>query len=362
MKRQWIAAGVVAGLLAGTIILSRAPAAAPPAAEAAVGSGTDAAAVRALEARLAALPSGPTSAGSVRAAKGTVVAQGKWGAAPGEFGRDEPTEANPEGPMAVTSGANGEVAVLDQLNRRVQRYRDGRLVGSLALQSDTGHDLALAPKGRIAVLDRLADRNVQLYDKDGKLLSSVPIEGKGLRDPGEATGLFADDSGIYVERDNASLVRVADADGNPDAARPELLGRPSLDGRALLQAEIVDHQGGIVLVRATDRATNRLAWVRRLPAGAPILELLLVDSDTSGDVYVAVSTGWESPADPSALTGEHIVALRLSATGAPKGMLTLPPLTSTDEVLRPLSVAAAGVIDMMSGSAGGLSVTRYRFD
>jgi hypothetical protein len=55
------------------------------------------------------------------------------------------------------------------------------------------------------------------------------------------------------------------------------------------------------------------------------------------------------------------VVVRLDETGAPTGLLSLPPLTSGDESFRPIAVDGDGTILVMTGDDSGLTVTRYRF-
>lgn len=291
-------------------------------------------------------------------AAGRVIVQGGWGAEAGQFGRRRDAESNPEAPMALAA-QKGEVAVVDQINRRVQRFKDGKLAATIPFGGDTVQDMALAPGGRTVLLDRLADGTVQVYGADGKLENQVPIVGKGIDEGGDVTGVFADDSGIYVERQHGSVVRVADATGKSDADRPELLGRPSRDGRFLLQAELAGPDQ--LLVRATDRSSGELAWVQTLQTDAPILHIVMLDSDRSGNVYAAAEVGRESAAPPYELTGVHIVALRLASNGAPRGQLSLPGLSAADETFRPLTVDDDGVLYLMLAQDGGLQVLRFTF-
>jgi hypothetical protein len=291
-------------------------------------------------------------------AAGRLIVQGGWGGEPGQFGRRRDAESNPEGPMALAA-QKGEVAVVDQINRRVQRFKDGKLAATIPFGGDTVQDLALAPGGRTVLLDRLADQAVQVYGPDGKLENQVPIVGKGIEEGGDVTGVFADDGGIYVERQHGSIVRVADASGKSDADRPELLGRPSRDGRYLLQVEMGNRDQ--LLVRATDRTTGELAWVQTVQTDAPILHVVMLDSDRSGNIYVAAEVGRESPEPPYGLADVHITALRLGPSGTPRGQLSLPGLTAADETFRPLTVDDDGVLYLMLAQDGGLSVLRFTF-
>src|SRR5262249_3743257 len=190
-------------------------------------------------------------------ASGTVVIKGGYGSEPGQSGRRREQEWNPEAPMAVAAGANGQLAVVDQVNRRILRYKDGKLVGTIAIGGDTVQDIAFGKDGKLLVLDRLVDGNVQGYGADGKLVDELASGGQGVPEGGRVTGLFSDDDGIYVERDHEAVVRIADKSGRADPNRPELVGRPSRDGRLLLAAEIADGGNGDVAVSAVDRASGQ---------------------------------------------------------------------------------------------------------
>src|SRR5262249_14147853 len=156
------------------------------------------------------------------------------------------------------------VAIVDQVNRRVQRFQGGRPVATLDVGGDTVQDLVLAAGGRTVLLDRLADRNLQVYSASGRLENEMALEGPGVPEGGGVTGVFADDQGIYVEREHAALVRVAARAGHTDRQRIELPGRPTRDGRLLVSAAIVDRAAGVVMVRAFDRATLAPAWQQQV--------------------------------------------------------------------------------------------------
>jgi hypothetical protein len=202
---------------------------------------------------------------------------------------------------------------------------------------------------------------VQVWGADGKLANEVPLVGKGITEGGATTGVFADEQGIYVEREHGAVVRVAGADGTSDPERPELAGRPSRDGRLLLRAAIADRAAGTFVVQAFDRASGAAAWTRTLSVGAPILHLLLLDSDRRGLIYAAAATGRESTEPPYPILDETITVARLDEQGAPRGTLVLPPLPAADETFRPLCVDDDGAIYEMVPTADALEVVRYSF-
>jgi hypothetical protein len=361
-RRLGVVAVLLLGVTAALFWLRKSPAdrgaaQAPNGAVSATATGTSSA--------TAAAPAdtGPAAAPSTKSARGeaVVVVKGTWGSAPGQFGRRREAESNPEAPMALAAGAPGELLVLDQVNRRVERYRDGRRIGSLATGGDTLQDLAVGPEGRVALLDRFVDKSVQVYGPDGKLQNEVTLTGPGVPEPGLVTGVFADPDGFYVEREHGTVVRVADGSGASTGERTELPGRPSRDGRLILAAALLDRAAGTVRVRAFHRATLQPAWERALQLEAPVLHILLLDSDRAGRVYLAAAIGHEDPNPPYKLLDESITAVRLDSGGSERGRLRLPPLPDADETLRPLAVDDGGDLFVMAPTPQGLEIRRYGF-
>ncbi len=294
--------------------------------------------------------------------KGELVIHGKWGSGPGEFGHRDAKESNPEAPMAIAAGPSGQLAIVDQVNGRVQRFDHGKPAGTISLGGETAQDLTFGADGRTIVLDRLGDRNVQVYDRDGKLVNEASFVGREISEGGNATGVFTDEAGaIYVEREHGNLYRVADAGGRTDPSHAELPGRPTRDGRQLIAAALGDQAAGTVVVNAFDRGSGSPIWSATVPVGAPIQSLLLLDSDAAGSIYVAASTGQESPSPPFQIVDEAVVVMRLDPSGTPNGRLVLPPLAQVAETFRPLSVDDSGAVYEMVAGPNGLDVMRFAF-
>lgn len=359
-RRLGVAAVLLLGVTATLFWLRRAPTHRGTTADVAAPA-TAAAPAPAVTAAPAAASAPPNAAVPVERARGEVVVRGAWGSAPGQFGRRREAESSPEGPMALWAGAPGELLVLDQTNRRVERYRDGRRVGGLATGGDTMQDLAVGPEGRVALLDRFVDKDVQVYGPDGKLQNEVTLAGTGVPEPGLVTGVFADADGFYVEREHGAVVRIADGSGASLSERQELPGRPSRDGRLILAAALLDRTAGTVRVRAFQRATLQPLWERAVQLEAPVLHILLLDSDRAGRVYVAAAIGHEDPNPPYKLLDESITAVRLDSGGSERGRLRLPPLPDADESLRPLTIDDSGDLFVMAPTPQGLEIRRYGF-
>jgi hypothetical protein len=296
-----------------------------------------------------------------RPAAGRLVIQGAWGAGPGQFGRKPAQESNPEAPMSLRVDRSGKIHVLDQVNRRVQRFGpDGRHLGSQSIDRDTFQDLLVDDDGRTLLLDRLAEPGIEVLGPDGRSEGRLAVVGGAVSEGGGITGLFSDDNGTYVEVGHDDLVRVADSGGKPTSLNETIPGRPSRDGKLYLKAGIISKAEGRVYVQAHHQ-DGQLAWETPLNLGRPVLHLLLLDSDTQGRVYLGAEVGVEDPVTHGFQDLATVVA-RLSSDGHLTGALNLPP-TTTDpaETFQPLVVSDDGTIYHMVATAGGLKVTAYTF-
>jgi hypothetical protein len=285
-----------------------------------------------------------------------------WGEGSGQLGRKTAHESAPEGPMSLTVDRSGNLYVLDEINRRIQRWsKAGAPLPPIPLNGDTAQDLALGKRGNVALLDRLGERNLQLVSADGKPLGEVGLVGKHIPEGGGTTGLFTDDSGnFYVEYEHQAMVRVADSDGNSDADRPTVPGRPSRDGRIFLGAALADRAAGTAMVRGLDAAGNPL-WQSLVSLGGPLLYLTLLDSDADGNVYLAGHTAETSPQPPYPLVNEQLVLVSLSPDGAPRGLMALPASPPVAENFRELAVGDDGTLYRMILGEGGVTVETYHF-
>ena len=286
-----------------------------------------------------------------------VVLRGAWGSDPGPFGRRRAQEGNPEVPMALAVDAHGDVTVLDQVHRRAQRFQAGRLSAVIDLAGEGVQDVATLPGGGTAVLDRLGTQTVALYDGGGRPLRTIPLTGGAIAEGGAVTGLFADTGGVYVEREHREVVRLASADGEADGTRPTLWGRPSRDGRTLLRAGIQDGPHGAVYVSVADRSTGAMDWTRSLALDGAALQIVLLDGDHAGAVYLGAVVATMRGATPE---DAHVTVVRLDTTGTPTGTLRLPAPPASDEVFRAYAVGDDGTVYAMVPGDDGLEVRAYR--
>lgn len=293
-----------------------------------------------------ALPNAATPA----AASAREVFTARWGGAPSELGRERPIEGNPLGPMSFAADARGGVHVLDGVNGRiVRRSADGAVESSLPISVTNPEDIAVAADGTIAVLDRHRDKSVALFDATGRPRGELPLEGEGLSDTGSVTSIVIDGSDVYAERAHGPLVLIGNVSGAPAQPRTQIPGRPSRDGLSFLNAGITDAPSGRTWVAAIDRKTETHRFTRELRFGAPVRQILLLDSDRAGVIYFAVAL------DDS---------IRLECLdrdrGAPLGAAVLPDNDLPEESFRDLVVLDGGGVIHALRTEHGVSYTIYR--
>lgn len=289
------------------------------------------------------------------AAPRTVFARAGWGSGAGELGRSRPEEANPEAPMSLAEGTDGSVVVLDQVNRRLLRFdRDGHPAGTTPLTMSEPQDLAVARDGTAAVLDRLVDRNVTVLSPDGRTLGSLPVEGEGIPEGGGVTAVTVDGEDVYVERENGPMVRIGDIRGNAAQERREIPGRPTRDGLSYILAGLIEAPAGRFYVASIDRSTEEHRFTRELMVPLSLRQILMLDTDNAGIIYVAVAG---APYEAVSEEQEEGVLLCLSPQdGSTIGSTALPPNTDPDETMREMIVLATGGVLFSMRSDDGVEI------
>lgn len=307
---------------------------------------------------------------SARAPQGQVLARASWGSGPDQLGHDRPQEANPEAPMSQIVGPDGTIHVLDQVNRRIQRFsRDGRLLGSTPIGLLGAQDIALTRNGSYVVMDRLADRTIAIVGQDGREQGRLPITGEHIERTGNVTGVFVDGNDVLVEREHGPLVRVGDANGGDAQRREEVPGRPTRDGRAWMTAGITDQTEGRLYINLVARPSRDHMYTRELRVPMETRALVMLDSDTRGVIYLGAvgtprtTTGAQPivPAsDGGAASNERVLLMCIDgATGRAIGQTTLPPNTSADETFREFTVPDEGGVIYAVRDERGVEYRRY---
>lgn len=348
-QRFWTAAAGILLIAGAALFLRRCSGTAPTADrdhEAAPTKSAPRASAAQLPRTVVALPS------SVASTSGAFASFG-WGGEEGQVGRHRPDEANPEGPMSLASDGHGGALVLDQVNGRVTHVdASGKRAGSFKVPSRGAQDVATADDGTVAVLDRLGSKDVKLFDQNGAPRGVLTLEGKGIKESGAVTGVFTDGNKVYAETEHGPLTLLGTTDGVA-GDRTQIPGRPSRDGTSYISAGITSATDGRLWVSAITRATNQHRFTRELKMGTPVPSLLLLDSDKSGTIYLAM-LAMPQENDPMVL-----LSCLAGKDGAPIATLQIPANTMAEETFREFAVLDGGGVVHAELSESGVTYRRY---
>lgn len=313
-----------------------------------------------------AAPNANAAAGdaSARLPQGTVLVRATWGSGPDQLGHNRPQEANPEAPMSSIVGPDGTIHVLDQVNRRIQRFsRDGRFLGSTPIGLLGAQDIALTRDGSYVVMDRLADRTIAIVGPDGTERGRLPITGENVERTGNVTGVFVDGNNVLVEREHGPLVRVGDSSGGDTSNREEVPGRPTRDGRLWVTTAIVSASEGRMYLNAVARPSREHVYTREYRVPLELRTIVMLDSDANGVVYLGVtgvSAGQSAATSDGGAESERVLLMCVDgATGRTIGQTTLPPNTSADETFREFTVPDQGGVIYAVRSEQGVEYRQY---
>ncbi len=156
------------------------------------------------------------------------VLRAKFGSGPNDIGIITPSEGNPEGPMSFALGANGEIYILDQINSRIQVFKDGKRIRTIPIPFKTLWDIDILPDGKIVLLDNLVKKALYFLEPNGKVIAHIPLEGENVPYAPEVIGIYSIHSGemagvwLYL---GGRSVRVASLEGKPFSNRVSVSGR-----------------------------------------------------------------------------------------------------------------------------------------
>ncbi|MBL8956714.1 MAG: hypothetical protein JNK82_38425 [Myxococcaceae bacterium] len=283
---------------------------------------------------------------------GTVDAQSKvlvsfgWGSSKAQLGRARPRDGQPEAPMSVAADAAGNTWVLDQVNSRIVRL-GGEAPIPVGLRKP--RDLAVAKNGNAIVV---SESTALVLGGDGHQVAEWKL-------PLKPEGVYADGDDVYVGLEGGATMRIGDTLGAADAQRPELPGWPTRDGRSYVSATLADGARGRVVVMGFDRASKERRFIREIAFGMPVMNVLLIDSDAAGVIYLA-AMGERVPGGGYLAEPVPVVDLLCldPIDGKPLSRTELPANTSADETTREMAALPGGGVVYLLRSEGGAELRR----
>jgi hypothetical protein len=223
---------------------------------------------------------------------GSLLVTLPWGSENGQVGLQAPAEGLVRGPEALAVAPDGRIAILDSVNKRVVMLdAGGAVLASAPLALAEPRFLAVNDE-RLCVLDCDADRGLVALDWTGAGQSSVTLPELG----DVVTGLFLTDLGPCVEVGHDGVFLVQPGADNPQGAAT------SATITAGLSAASSDPAGsGQPLIRPlagrpVDAKLDRTVKVSFKPGKNPQLKLFKVDDKSlqaaqTTDVSLSLASG-----------------------------------------------------------------------
>ncbi len=292
-------------------------------------------------------------------ADGVVLARFEWGAGPLQLGRERQAEGNPEGPMSIAVGPDGQLWLLDQVNQRLVKVDGSGNRSTVALPVQAAQDVVVLKDGTALVMDRLVDKAVAIIGPDGKPRGELPLEGKGLPEGGASTGLFTDGDDVLVEREHGDLVRIGSVTGKADPERGDVPGRPSKDGASYLTASLANAAVGLATVTSIARATLEHRFTRQVSFGQPLMSLVMLDSDASGLISLGALVEGPGSRPEQPVFAISVVCLD-GVDGQPVGRTSFAANTVADEAFKELTLSPDGTIFFLRRTEQDAQLERHR--
>ena len=273
---------------------------------------------------------------------GDVLVEGRWGAAPGEFGTTD--DSSRPGPMDFAIHGDA-LYVLDPVNARVQIFDfDGSLSAVIPITTRTADFMCVDADGSVAVLDAFVKRELRVFAATGELLTTAQLPG-ALRLP---SAVFVRD-GEYRVEERHSRVHVLDVDPALPLQTALLAaterGRPQQADAGALHARKLGTQS-VVIERSRQHGDPLLT---RVCFPAPIRSIVALESDERGHTYLAATRARAAaPVKPRTV----IQVIALDDAGNLSGVLTLPDQYVTDHYRKLLITPRGDVIQMQTTEDG----------
>jgi hypothetical protein len=286
------------------------------------------------------------------------VVRAKIGAGPNDIGEITPPEANPEGPMSFALGKDGEIYILDQINSRIQVFKDKKRIRTIPLPTETAFsNIELFPDDRIALLDNLIKKAIYILNSEGKVISVISLEGRLISYAPEVIGIYCiregKFSGIWADMGGRS-VRVGSLDGTSITERISIPGKLSINGKRVIRAEKIG-DATVVIYRSKEGSFSQ--WEPEFSIFFnKYVELLELWDDQNGNIYLGVFFEDVNEKGKRIYSNEIIV---FSPELKELGRVNLFAQKVPHEIFHPVKVSPDGRIYQMAIDGNRVFLRRY---
>jgi hypothetical protein len=298
--------------------------------------------------------------------KREIVFKTPWGSGKTELNHLIPEEANPEAPMSFVIDNSEKIFVLDQVNERVQVYdKTGKHIKTVPIPAVTFSDIAIGESGNLFLLDQFVYKAVVLIDDKGNILKKIELIGKGITETVNVSEIYSREDGLWVVVGN-TMVRLCDISGEPYKDRQMAPGRFSQDDKSLLRTKVVGEITAAVLRNKLTKSSMNTYKISgkdtyTIYFDIPIFFIRMVDTDKNGNIYLVAELLEESidEGPPYSIENSHEIVVVLDSNGNEKKRIYMPVSSEAEEVNRSHRVTPDGTIYQLVIREEGATMWRY---
>ncbi len=292
-----------------------------------------------------------------------VIIKGSWGSGVGEFGKDD--VAAEIGPLSFTVDKEENIYILDQMNQRVQKFsHSGDFIASFQIENKIADDIAVDDNGNIYIMDAVTKKAVYKYTPYGIKEQTFEIN----PEIDWVTGLFIKDDGIYIEieHDNLCLIGKTNNESIPKIIQNDPAKNEPFPGRFYkgqnsdLYLIARKENANELLVEGVTRGKHILNQMQ-VVADRPVREIMSLDSDTKGNVYLTHKLVLEGPAPNFECLAKQLELVKFTPDGKLVGKIEMPYPVSA-EYLKSIVVSNEGNIYQLQTFDDGLKVVKWELE
>lgn len=259
-----------------------------------------------------------------------------------------------EGPVSFDVGVDGTLAILDQVNSRVQIYSPGGTLRQSIRVPRTATHLRLTPTS-IVVSEPWLTRTVLEYAFDGKEIGAASLP-ETIEWP---TNLFEHNGLIYVEAENQLHALALPQRSSITTEQAVLPGRPT-QNQPRLYHTVSDFEDDHRAVRFIRQGKAGIEQLKLVLADRHILQVQDHFSDQAGNVYVQVYLS-ESLGQASDPARNPEALLKLDQRGRILGAYLQSSVHFTDYQVRRFAVDGNGTVYQLEATLEGATIYQITF-
>ncbi|MFN3480528.1 MAG: hypothetical protein ACK415_09090, partial [Thermodesulfovibrionales bacterium] len=272
--------------------------------------------------------------------KESKILKARIGSDPDAIGVITLPEANPEGPMSFALSKNEEIYILDQINRRIQVFKQGKRIKTIPIPEETFIDIELLPGGKIVLLDSTVKKSVYIIDFRGKIINIIPLKGRLIPDVSLVAGIQVIEkgqwAGIWVNIDGRSVM-IADHNGT-EVERISVPGIFYQDGTGIFDVEKIG--GATVTLKIYEKGSLSRFNSSDLFLNVEIIHIIGIGTDTNGKIYLGLFT--DESENKTEKLSNYIVIINSGLQEI--GRFKLDLQKTSHEIWRPIRISADGYV------------------